>query len=247
MPIRNPFRKGGADPLQDENAPPSSRNGTESGFQKTELVGVKPSPALSINGSKDEPNEYKLSVVNDSGVYLPPSPPEKKSFWRRSNNSTASSNHRSMLSENEPFSISRESFDSYRRSFDISARSPVIQPEATPPRQSLDSRTNSRTNSYSRSAVNGRPFEPPQPTAEEGFEDVGLNDEVKPKKRGLFSRFGDTSDTTGSSESRPSSSHHSPIHGFHFTGRKRGQSGQGAELRQIDKQNTNPAAVDVIR
>ncbi|KAI9711625.1 MAG: hypothetical protein M1812_007148 [Candelaria pacifica] len=208
MPIRNPFRKGVADPLQDENARPSSRNGTESGFQKTELVGAKPSPALSIKGSKDEPNEYKLSAVT--------------------------AREEELLAQ------------------DISARSPVIQPEATPPRQSLDSRTNSRTNSYSRSAVNGRPFEPPQPTAEEGFEDVGLNDEVKPKKRGLFSRFGDTSDATGSSESRPSSSHHSPIlhspiHGFHFTGRKRGQSGQGAELRQIDKHNTNPAEVDVIR
>jgi hypothetical protein len=48
-----------------------------------------------------------------------PSPPNTKpTFWHsKSNVSTASSNHRSLLSENEPFSISRESFDSYRRSF----------------------------------------------------------------------------------------------------------------------------------
>lgn len=66
-------------------------------------------------------------------------------------------------------------------------------------------------------------------TAEEGFEEVGLNDEVKPKKRGLFSRFGDSSDANSSTDSRPGSSHH----GFHFTGRKRGQSGAGAELKSM--------------
>ncbi|KAI9819830.1 MAG: hypothetical protein M1827_006399 [Pycnora praestabilis] len=263
MPIRNPFRKAGATTLesyQDENNKPTSYNGRDSGFEETEVAGAKPSSALDIRNNKDESNEYKLSgespvpasaslrsklkygyekygevntmlfvhiVVNDSGVYLPPSPPEKKSFWRRSNNSSAaSSNHRSMLSENEPFSISRESFDSYRRSFDISARSPVIQPEANPPRQSLDSR-NARV---PRSAVNAGRFERPQPTAEEGFEDVGLNDEAKPKKRGIFSRFGDSSDSPASADSRPSSSHH----GFHLTGRKRGQSGQGAELGNMN-------------
>lgn len=74
--------------------------------------------------------------INDSGVYLPvcttspytsvplltrpsqPSPTERKNFWStKSNSSTNSStNHRAMLSD-EPFNISRESFDSYRRSF----------------------------------------------------------------------------------------------------------------------------------
>lgn len=50
---------------------------------------------------------------------MQPSPTtEKPSFWHsKSNTSTASSNHRSLLNENEPFNISRESFDSYRRSF----------------------------------------------------------------------------------------------------------------------------------
>ena len=46
-----------------------------------------------------------------------PSPPDKKSFWHRTPTSTTTSSHRSALSENEPFSISRESFESYRRSF----------------------------------------------------------------------------------------------------------------------------------
>lgn len=70
---------------------------------------------------------------------------------------------------------------------------------------------------------------------DDAFEDVGLNDETKqpqPKKKGIFSRFGDNSqagDHTGDA-ARPSSSHR----GFHLPGRKRGQSGQGAELGTID-------------
>ncbi|KAL8738095.1 MAG: hypothetical protein Q9181_001081 [Wetmoreana brouardii] len=158
-----------------------------------------------------------------------PSPPEKKSFWSRSpTSSTLSSNHRSLLNENEPFSISRESFDSYRRSFDISARSPV-PPEPTTPRQSLDSRMARPL----RSSI--KDLERPQPTDEEAFEDVGLNDEAKQqpaKKRGLFARFGDNFEAAPSNDgSRPNSSHR----GFHLPGRKRGQSGQGAELGNIDR------------
>jgi len=73
-------------------------------------------------------------------------------------------------------------------------------------------------------------FTRPEPTAEETFEDVGLNDDPKPKKRGFFSKFTD-SEGNSSPDARPTSSHHS--HGFHFTGRKRGQSGQGAELNSM--------------
>lgn len=69
-------------------------------------------------------------AVGDNGQYMPvsctrvcryvltvpqPSPTEKPSSWYRSPTTTAS--HRSALNDNEPFSISRESFDSYRRSF----------------------------------------------------------------------------------------------------------------------------------
>lgn len=234
MPIRNPFRKvaGGVE-VQDENQP-LSRSGADRGFQQTAVAGSKP---VDIK----EPTEYKLSEINDSGVYLPPSPPEKPSFWHsKSNASTTSSNHRSMLSENEPFSISRESFDSYRRSFDISARSPIPDSDCpgSRPRQSLDS----RRARLPRASLNDRRIDRPDTTAEEGFEDVGLNDEPKPaKKRSLFSRFGDNSDSTvnaaasntssGAGEPRPTSSHLT----FHFTGRKRGQSGQGAELRSMNR------------
>lgn len=68
----------------------------------------------------------------------------------------------------------------------------------------------------------------PAPPEETVFEEVGLGDETKPKKRTLFSRFGDSSDANSSA----GPSHH---HGFSFTGRKRGHSGQGAELRNISR------------
>ncbi|KAK5006975.1 hypothetical protein LTR39_005522 [Cryomyces antarcticus] len=71
MPIRNPFRKvvGGVE--ADENARPTSRGGAaapDRGSQKTDVVGSKPTSAVNIN---KEPTEYKLSEINDSGVYLP--------------------------------------------------------------------------------------------------------------------------------------------------------------------------------
>ncbi|KAL8809685.1 MAG: hypothetical protein Q9200_003201 [Gallowayella weberi] len=251
-PFRNPFGRKppvvtGTTSLQNENTPPSRLNG-DTASDRPGYASSRASSSLSIK-KREEPSEYKLSVVNDSGVYLPPSPPEKKSFWSRSpTSSTISSNHRSLLNENEPFSISRESFESYRRSFvghvsgkspartitdfamlqDISAKSPV-PPEPLTPRQSFDARMARPP----RSSIKDLPR--PQPTDEETFEDVGLSDEAKqqpPKKRGIFARFGDNSDITASGDgSRPNSSHR----GFHLPGRKRGQSGQGAELGNMDR------------
>ncbi|KAJ9205896.1 hypothetical protein DTO164E3_1149 [Paecilomyces variotii] len=189
------------------------------------------SSPLNVRRSQDEgPNEYKMSVVNDSGIYLPPSPPEKQSFWSKYPGSAGSSNHRSLVNENEPFSISRESFDSYRRSFDISARSPVSQVDTLPSRTSLDSRFSRIT---SRSAINGSTFDRPQSMEEERFEDVVLGDDVKPRKKGIFSRIGETLSETPSTtnNSRPSSSYL----GF-LPGRKRTHSGQGSELGSVNAQ-----------
>lgn len=72
-----------------------------------------------------------------------------------------------------------------------------------------------------------------------------MNDEIKPKKKGLFSRFtNDTPESPASADgSRPNSSHH----GFHIPGRKRGQSGQGAELGSIDKSATDGGDDGVIK
>jgi len=184
-----------------------------------------------------------MSVVNDSGVFIPPSPTEKTAFWgRRSNPSSASTNTTSSLADLEPFSISRESFDSYRRSFDISAKSPVMM-STDIGRQSLDS---ARLPRLPRSAIGERRFERQPPTAEEGFEDVGLNDEQnRPKKRSWMPKFGEGTDSGGPTSPLAQSS----TSRFHLPGRKRGQSGQGAELGSIERPSTASTAVpqDVMK
>ncbi|KAK2626162.1 hypothetical protein QTJ16_004424 [Diplocarpon rosae] len=79
--------------------------------------------------------------------------------------------------------------------------------------------------------MNERRFERQPPTAEEGFEDVGLNDEAKqPKKKGFFSKFGDNN--VEPSTQSPTSSR------FHIGGRKRGQSGVGEELGNMQRPGT---------
>lgn len=122
---------------------------------------------------------------------------------------------------------------------DISARSPVIQPNEGRPRASLDSRTFQppprSSNSYQ------RPLQVPHTQEEDRFEDVNIDD-PKPqpqKKRGLFARMVDSvdhSDTT----SRPASSNDKGMPWHHLTNRKRGQSGQGAELGSMPKRESTP-------
>lgn len=110
-------------------------------------------------------------------------------------------------------------------------------------RQSLDSRFPRASRPIANDSDN---FEPPKSADEDGFEDVGLNDEVKqvPKKRGIFARFGDNSDNSPTGDNvRPSSSHR----GFHLPGRKRGQSGTGAELANIEKPPNKDEDDGVIR
>jgi hypothetical protein len=68
MPIRNPFtRRPGSVIVQDENQRPD----TAPGFEKVDTVGSKSKPVLSIRSQGRDNGEYKMSVVNDSGVYLP--------------------------------------------------------------------------------------------------------------------------------------------------------------------------------
>lgn len=113
---------------------------------------------------------------------------------------------------------------------DISARSPVIDAEVRP-RQSLDARNARLPPALRRDSA--MKFTPPATQPEDRFEDVGLDDAAnKPRvKKGFFSRFGDSqgdaSTTTAPADgTRPSGSHYTPS----FFSRKRGQSGQGAEL-----------------
>lgn len=115
---------------------------------------------------------------------------------------------------------------------DISAKSPMMVHDA--PRQSLDS---ARFPRLPRSAIRDRGFEREPPTAEEGFEDVGLNEEQKqqpqqqPKKRGFFAKFSESQE--------PNSPTHTHAHNQGMSrfipGRKRAQSGQGAELGNMDR------------
>ncbi|KAM6539373.1 hypothetical protein FALCPG4_001180 [Fusarium falciforme] len=235
MPIRNPFaRRPGSIVVQDENQRPD----TAPGFEKVDTVGSKATSVLSIRNTKNhDTGEYKMSVVNDSGVYLPPSPTEEKGQWPRKYLSTRNSTDtRSSFGDIEHFSISRESFDSYRRSFDISARSPVPNPDF-PPRQSLDS---ARLPRLPRSAVE-RSFKQP-PTAEERFEDVGLDDhkqsQAQPQKRSFFSKFSE-------SREKDTTSTQPAVSRFLMHGRKRAQSGQGSELGPMDNNTNAPPKVTV--
>ncbi|KAF9876440.1 hypothetical protein CkaCkLH20_05848 [Colletotrichum karsti] len=228
--IRNPFaRRPGPSALSaDGNSQPDAQNPSHPGFEKQDTVGSKASSSLSIGTSKSQDNgEYKMSVVNDSGVYLPPSPTEEKGLWPRKylGSGRNSTDTRTDSGDIEHFSISRESFDSYRRSFDISARSPITQTDL-PPRQSLDS---ARFPRLPRSAIDRR-SDRDLPTADEGFEEVGLDDHKHQpnRKRGLFSRFGD-SDHKEPSANSPNSS----VTRF-LSGRKRAQSG-GQELGTIER------------
>ena len=102
-------------------------------------------------------------------------------------------------------------------------------------RQSLDS---ARLPRLPRTAISDRRFEREPPTEEEGFEDVGLNDDGAKhvKKKGFFSRFGDGADSTGQASTGSR---------FHIGGRKRGQSGTGEELENIKPASTMGGPTEV--
>ncbi|CAN8098971.1 unnamed protein product [Discula destructiva] len=260
MPIRNPFaRRHGDDaalrpPLTIE---PGLK--TPPGFERVDTVGSKASSAMSISSppSRQDIGEYKMSVVNDSGVYLPPSPTaDKEASWPRRYLSRNSTDTRSDLGEIEPFGISRESFDSYRRSFDICAKSPVNNQDAFPTRRSMDS---SRFQRMPRQRLFDR--EPPSAVEEgegegEGFEDVGLNeDEEKPqmytqqappqpKKRGFFAKFSDLNNQENGRVSPTMSPSPTASRFSLLPGRKRAQSNQGSELGQVADKPRAAAAGD---
>ncbi|KAM0512625.1 hypothetical protein ACHAPE_008650 [Trichoderma viride] len=221
MPIRNPFTRRPGAVVPADDGVYADREHDYPGFERVDIVGSKASSVLSVRSARSQDTgEYKMSVVNDSGVYLPPSPSEEKSQWPRRHLSSRESSDSS--GDIEHFSISRESFDSYRRSFDISARSPVSTYDI-PTRQSLDSARFSR---MPRSAINRNSVQ--LPTADEGFEDVGLEDQKQqPRKRGFFSRL------TESEEKDPSPAP-SGVSRFLIPGRKRAQSGQGSELGPME-------------
>jgi hypothetical protein len=86
--------------------------------------------------------------------------------------------------------------------------------------------------------------EDPTDEAADKFEEVGLNDAIKPKRHGIFARF---SGNTGSpatadaqhTETRPSSGGGMMSHSFF--GRKRGASGIGSELNSMSRPGARPS------
>ncbi|PSR75533.1 Cys/Met metabolism PLP-dependent enzyme-domain-containing protein [Coniella lustricola] len=116
MPIRNPFTRrqadgGGLRPSL--TIEPALK--TPPGFERVDTVGSKASSAVSISSRRSQDTgEYKMSVES---ICRYPSPTEDKASWPRRYLSRNSTDTRSEVGDIEPFGISRESFDSYRRSF----------------------------------------------------------------------------------------------------------------------------------
>lgn len=71
---------------------------------------------------------------------------------------------------------------------------------------------------------------------ESGFEDVGLNDEhaKQPRRRGLFARFGDSNHESRDQSPTTTTPTNNAVSRFLKPGRKRGQSGQGSELGNMN-------------
>ncbi|EPS40749.1 hypothetical protein H072_5384 [Dactylellina haptotyla CBS 200.50] len=143
---------------------------------------------------EEDSGTYKLSTVNDSGIYLPPSPVEKKAFWGR-RESVNGSPQEVPDSQDIGFAITRESFDSYRRSFDISARTQVSDSQ----RASMQSsRSSFDALGWGISSLDAKPNRLPSINVSESasededdeFRDVDLNDNSQAqKKRGFLGRF----------------------------------------------------------
>lgn len=105
----------------------------------------------------------------------------------------------------------------------------MIHSDSYTSRTSLDSR---HFRLPPRSSVSNDTFARPAPVdREEGFEDVKLQDDAlhKPKKKSFLSRFGESADEANSTNG--DGKHHFSM----FTGRKRGQSGTGSELENVQR------------
>ncbi|EAQ89308.1 hypothetical protein CHGG_05927 [Chaetomium globosum CBS 148.51] len=143
MPIRNPFaRRPGPATAHDESSRPGSAAGPTTtdaahpGFERVDTVGSKASSAFSIRSSRpsQDTGEYKMSVAFT--CHHPPLN-EKKPPGRGATSRAPQPTTKAAVSPSAPatarsstFSISRESFDSYRRSF---VNTPLYTPPHTSP------------------------------------------------------------------------------------------------------------------
>ncbi|PNP57761.1 hypothetical protein THARTR1_01919 [Trichoderma harzianum] len=206
MPIRNPFARRPGTLVTVEDNVYTDQERTSPGFERVDTVGSKASSALSIRSARSQDTgEYKMSGMSwGDRLPLHPCP-------RRLSPSLTVGGEEPVAA---PVSLVAR--------IDISARSPIAAYDV-PARQSLDSARFAR---MPRSAIN-RHMEQ-LPTAEENFEDVGLEDQKQPpRKRGFFSKLTETQEKDSSAQTGVSR--------FLMPGRKRAQSGQGAELAAMDQ------------
>lgn len=87
---------------------------------------------------------------------------------------------------------------------------------------------------------------PPLESNEEGFEDVKLQEDTaafKPKKKSFLSRFGESADETNTNSSGDGKHHFSSL----IPGRRRGQSGTGSELENVQRPGSRGKPDPTIR
>lgn len=132
--IKNPFKSKGAS----QQAGGDSKDPLSPANIISDPQAISPRPSVTI--SRPPEPDYKLSSVSPEGTFIPPSPPEKTSFLSRFRNpSTASSGQHAEATKEDGsgFVIPRESFDGYRRSFDIRPSMDGLN-DGRPSRSSLD-------------------------------------------------------------------------------------------------------------
>lgn len=228
--FRNPFaRRPGATTAVIDEKVRSEGADPHRGFMRVDTTGSRTPSSLSIHSGRSRSLDtgiYKMSVVNDSGVYLPPSPTFEKDFWpRQYDTSRTSTDTASSTGDIEAFGISRESFDSYQRSFDISARSPVLREATTRTSSDSSSLPHLGRPALEKQTHHGHcmgPLLPAETPTPEEFEEVGLDEKAPDaqaplRRKGFFSKFTSVSTTSSSAMN------HTTV----TTGTTEGQSGLG--------------------
>lgn len=117
--LKNPFKSKTVQPTVHD--PQTAVNDDPLGISSNVAAEAAPTRSSTSIARLAEP-DYKLSSVSPEGTFIPPSPPEKTSFLSRFRNTGSNNLSTTTATSKEAdsgFVIPRESFDGYRRSFDI--------------------------------------------------------------------------------------------------------------------------------
>lgn len=230
--IKNPFKSKVLQPANSDTNEEQTLNS-----KATESVAIA-SPQSSVKNLRPPEPDYKLSSVSPEGTFMPPSPPEKTSFLSRFRHPGSLTNDKALASDEQGgFVIPRESFDTYRRSFDIrpSMDGSGMLNDGRPSRSSLDLLTATGTTSPRRpsqtstvmqslittnsptttKAKKENILQPPltgEITAskdDQDFEDVKLDDDVSIKKKHFWQKSSSLS--AGAKKGRIDENELSPI------------------------------------